>query len=404
MLEKVLQNNMCAGCGLCESAFGSDKLKVEMNKEGFFRPNLTQNLTAEETEAFVQFCPGTKVKKEILPTPNYDGIWGEIYSSYIGASSDEKIRSEASSGGGISTILVYLLEKKIVDAVIHVGASLEDPFMNVVKLSTTKEQVISNANSRYSPSSPLKNINEIVESLDFNSYAFVGKPCDVAALRQYSEINPLVKEKVKYMISFFCAGVPSIKATKDTVEALAVDTKEVKRVDYRKEGWPGFFRVIDKNDKKYKLTYALTWMRLLGPRVQFRCKVCPDGIGHFSDIVCADGWDNFDNKGFPTFKNSPGKSLIISRTIKGEDLLQAAISDDYLLKLNEIKDIRLIDQMQPGQMYKKQYHFVRRIALFIKTGHVLKTNKEFYRTATFTKGPKAQLKNFVGTFKRIKKA
>src|SRR5690606_33976344 len=119
-------------------------------------------------------------------------------------------------------------------------------------------------------------------------------------------------------ISFFCAGVPSVNATTDIVKSMALDMEDVEKIDYRKDGWPGYFRVTHSNGIRYKLSYSLTWMNLLGPKVQFRCKVCPDGIGHFADIVCADGWDSFNESGFPTFKDAPGKSIIISRTQTGE--------------------------------------------------------------------------------------
>jgi coenzyme F420 hydrogenase subunit beta len=400
-IDSVVKNNTCSGCGLCESVFTKKKVEIIMDSSGYLRPQIHKNLNKEENSEFNSFCPGTVVKKEQNKSPLYDPIWGEMYSCSIGASTDLKTRSEASSGGAISSLLTYLVEKGIVDGIVHIGASKDDPFLNEVKISKTKEEILENANSRYSPSAPLKNILEIINN--FEKVAFVGKPCDVAALRQYSLINETIKNKVKYMISFFCAGIPSISATSDIVNALGVDKDNVFKVDYRKEGWPGYFRVLDKKYNKFRLSYSLTWMKLLGPKVQFRCKICPDGVGHFSDIVCADGWEDFDNKGFPTFKNAPGKSIIISRTKNGENLLSNALNDKYLEKSKDIKDFRLIDKIQPGQMAKKQFFFVRNLASRIKTKSYVKTNKRFYYKAIFTRSLKDQLLNFYGTFKRINK-
>lgn len=47
-------------------------------------------------------------------------------------------------------------------------------------------------------------------------YAFVGKPCDVSALRmlQVRKIEPWT-EQITYMFSFFCAGQPSEDANKN---------------------------------------------------------------------------------------------------------------------------------------------------------------------------------------------
>jgi coenzyme F420 hydrogenase subunit beta len=398
-LQSVIDNNLCAGCGLCQSVFSDNKIKVDLDKNGFYRPSVIFDLNSHELDLLSNFCPGVIVKKTPTKTPKYDSIWGEMYDSFIGAAGDEYLRGEASSGGAISSILIYLLESNSVDAVIHIGASSSQPYLNEVKVSTSVQQIIDNANSRYSPSAPLINILNIIHN--FENVAFVGKPCDVAALRQYAELNPIVKSKIKFYISFFCAGVPSLNATLDIVSALDVEVSNIKKLDYRKEGWPGFFRVIDDNNIKHKLSYSLTWMKLLGPKVQFRCKLCSDGIGHLADIVCADAWEEFDGKGFPTFKNAPGKSLIISRTNIGQSVIHNALKTKKLRMLSSVDNFRNIDKMQPGQLSKKQYYLSRKIALFLKSGASIKSNYNYFFKATFTKGIISQLKNFIGTFKRI---
>ncbi|MDP2093413.1 MAG: Coenzyme F420 hydrogenase/dehydrogenase, beta subunit C-terminal domain [Hydrogenophaga sp.] len=398
-LQNVINNNLCAGCGLCQSVFGDKKILIKIDRNGFYRPCIKDNLTEIESDLLSGFCPGIIVKKPPTKTPAYDSIWGEMYDCFIGAASDTNVRNEASSGGAISSILMYLLEGNFVDAIIHTGASGNQAYINEVKISTNSQQIIDNANSRYSPSAPLIDILNNIQK--FKKVAFVGKPCDVAALRQYAEFNSEVKEKVKFYISFFCAGVPSINATFDIVRALDVDLDNVKKLDYRKEGWPGFFRIIDINNNKHKLSYSLTWMKLLGPKVQFRCKLCSDGVGHLADIVCADAWEEFDEKGFPTFKNAPGKSLIISRTKVGKEILEQALSNKYLISLDKIINYRTLDKMQPGQLSKKQFYLSRKLATLLKTGSTVQTNYSFYLKATLTKNLFSHLKNFLGTIRRI---
>jgi coenzyme F420 hydrogenase subunit beta len=130
MISKILKNNTCAGCGLCQSIFGENKISVELNKEGFYRPNVNLNLNKNEDKLLAKVCPAIRVKKDKTISPKKDVVWGEMFSSFVCSSSDEEIRSEASSGGGISAILVYLLETKKVSAVIHIGASKEIPYLN----------------------------------------------------------------------------------------------------------------------------------------------------------------------------------------------------------------------------------------------------------------------------------
>jgi coenzyme F420 hydrogenase subunit beta len=398
MISKILKNNTCAGCGLCQSIFGENKISVELNKEGFYRPNVNLNLNKNEDKLLAKVCPAIRVKKDKTISPKKDVVWGEMFSSFVCSSSDEEIRSEASSGGGISAILVYLLETKKVSAVIHIGASKEIPYLNDVKISTSRSEIIENANSRYAPSAPLQNILENIR--EYESYAFVGKPCDVAALRQYSNHNEEVRNKIKYYISFFCAGVPSLNATTDIISAMDLKIEDVKSLAYRKEGWPGFFKITDKTNRIYKLSYSLTWMKLLGPRMQFRCKICADAIGHLADIVCADAWEDFDNKGFPTFKNAPGKSLLISRTETGEELVLEVLQNKDLTFHKEINNYREIDKMQPGQFYKKIYFLPRYLGLLMMNKSAPGFNSDFYFRATFKSKPMAFIKNFLGIMKR----
>jgi len=398
MIAQILKNNLCAGCGLCQSIYGVEKISVELDSQGFYRPKEIQKLDKKEEVILSKVCPAVIVKKAKTTSPKKDVIWGEMFSCFVGSSLDEEIRREASSGGGISSILVYLLESKKVNAIIHIGASKEFPYLNEVKVSTNRSEVIENANSRYSPSAPLKDILNNLKVYD--SYAFVGKPCDIAALRQYSTYNDDVKNKVKYYISFFCAGVPSQNATLDIISSMDLNIENIKSLSYRKEGWPGFFRITDKSNRNYKLSYAMTWMKLLGPRVQFRCKVCADGIGHLADIVCADGWEDFDRSGFPTFKNAPGKSLVISRTEIGENLVQEVLNQKNLTHYRDIKNFRELDQMQPGQFSKKIYFLPRRLGLLLKNKTTPNFNLEFYFPACFKSKPLASFKNFIGIMKR----
>jgi len=399
MISRILNNNLCAGCGLCQSIYGENKVSVKLNPDGFYRPEVIQKLSKDEEQLLSNVCPAIKVKNEKLLSPKKDIIWGDMYSSIICSSADDDVRSEASSGGAISAMLIYLLKEKKVSAVIQIGASKEVPYLNEVKISTTRDEIIENANSRYAPSAPLQNIHNNLK--EYESFAFVGKPCDVAALRQYSKYNEEVKKKVKYYISFFCAGVPSLNATKDIISSMDININDVENVSYRKEGWPGFFRVIDKSKRSYKLSYSVTWMKLLGPRVQFRCKVCADAIGHLADIVCGDGWEDFDNKGFPTFKNAPGKSILISRTKMGEELVQEVLNTNHLILYKDIKNYRTIDKMQPGQYAKKIYFLPRYLGLRISNRPAPKFNLDFYLMATFKSNPIAFLKNLIGIRKRI---
>ena len=59
-----------------------------------------------------------------------------------------------------------------------------------------------------------------------------------------------------------------------------------------------------------------------------------------------------DDKGYPLFEEAEGRSLIVSRTGKGEDLVRSAIEAGYIMAQN--LDVAEISKMQPSQARRKQ--------------------------------------------------
>jgi coenzyme F420 hydrogenase subunit beta len=399
MIKTILSSNICSGCGLCESAIGKDKIKIELNNNGFYRPKELKELNKRDNDILEKSCPGLINRTKLPSSSKKDKLWGNYYSAYAGYANNQKIRDNASSGGALTAITSYLLEQNKVSAVVHVGANKSKPYENEVKISRTTQDLIENANSRYSPSAPLKSILEILETVD--SIAFIGKPCDIAALRQFSKTNEMVSEKVKYYLSFFCAGVPSLNATTNLIDHFKLNKDKMKSVHYRKGGWPGEFIIEDDQNNIRKMSYSESWLKWLGPNVQLRCKLCADGIGHLSDIVCADAWEDFNDKGYPTFKNSPGKSIIISRTLKGNELLKDVEQNHFIKKDKEFQSLRELDEIQPGQLHKKKYALPRMLAMKIMGKKTTKYNKEFVYGGFQFLDIRGNLRNFKGTINRL---
>jgi coenzyme F420 hydrogenase subunit beta len=191
--------------------------------------------------------------------------------------------------------------------------------------------------------------------------AFVGKPCDVAALRQLATIDSSVREHVVYYLSFFCAGVPSQYGTMQILDTFGISAEDVEEFQYRGRGWPGNTTAKCKDGRSFEMDYATSWGTILNRHLQFRCKICPDGIGEFADISCADAW--YSEDGYPDFKEKEGRSLIITRTRQGEDLVNQAMSS-RTIEADGV-DIADITKMQPYQVYRKQGIFPRLLAMRI---------------------------------------
>ncbi len=149
---------------------------------------------------------------------------------------------------------------------------MTDPLKNELQLSRTRADVLHAAGSRYAPSAPLARIVELLDS--GARFAFVGKPCDVAALRQYGRTDPRVAQQVPYMLSFMCAGIPSHRGTLELLQTLGVTPNQVKTFRYRGDGWPGKARVVTHAGDVREMDYNASWGTILNRHLQFRCKIC----------------------------------------------------------------------------------------------------------------------------------
>ena len=305
----------CTGCGLCHSIRGAEIIE---DGKGYPTPILRQD--------DISFC------KAVCPcggnTRVSDRIWGDYESIYYAWASDEVIRKRASSGGVLTTLCIYLLKNNFVDGIIQTCASASPVYSTETTVSKTTDDVIKCMGSRYSISSPLRNIKKLLQQ--GKHYAFVGKPCDVATLRSYAEMDDELKESIKYMFSFFCAGMPSIAAQHQLLSSLGTNESDCSRLNYRGDGWPGYASATCKDGSVKQMTYDESWGKILGREVRRICRFCFDGIGISADISCGDAWyKGKDNK--PDFRENNGRNVVFLRTESGRDIFEYCLNSGEIM-------------------------------------------------------------------------
>ena len=383
---------------MCASMDRSDAITMEESAQGWLRPKVSGTLDQRALDAVEAACPGIRIEDPARETGvKRDEVWGPVVDLHFAWSTDEDLRHVASSGGGLSGLLAFLVETGKVDFVLTNSMSDVSPIRNARIEVRDLEAIKRSAGSRYAPSAPLENIDELLDG--DQRFAFVGKPCDVAALRQLSRIDPRVKDRVVWMFAFFCAGVPSYGGTDALLKEMGVENKgDIESFRFRGEGWPGFAKAEMKDGTAHRMDYDTSWGTILNRHLQFRCKVCPDGIGEFADISFADGW-HCDEQGRPLFDEAAGRSLTLVRSAEARALFDEAVSAGYLAA--ELAKIEQIAAMQPFQAIRKAM-VPGRLAAFALVGHK-KPRFEGLALKQNTKrlGPKAHFRNFLGTLRRL---
>lgn len=395
LISKVAADGYCAGCGLCQSVAEPGAVSIEFSPLGFLRPVLHGEVKGKQLDILADTCPGARV--ELPPTPvEVDVIWGPLVAARTGYSTQPGMRKQGSSGGVISELCAWLLETGRVEFVAQICVSADDPLRNDLQLSRTREDVFRAAGSRYAPSAPLSQLRELLAM--GQKFAFVGKPCDIAALRRYALHDERVDALVVCMISFVCAGVPSLHGTHELLKKLGADTAQLKSFRYRGDGWPGNAKAVHHDGQTFETDYNSSWGTVLNRHLQFRCKICPDGTGEFADIVCADAW--YGKDGYPDFAERDGRSLVLTRTAKGEALLSAATGAGAVAT-SELP-VGDIAQMQPYQVNRKRMVLGRVMASFLaRHRRPLYKNMRLIR-ASIQANKVEWLRNAWGTFRRAR--
>lgn len=389
MQENNYIREYCTGCGLCHSAIGKELITEE---HGFPYVHIKEG---EDTGFFKNVCPVYYYENE-----KDQDVWGKVSKAFVGYSSDKYIRHKAASGGALTEICIYLLENKIIDGVIHVTYNAEDQTKTDNCISTTIDEIIARCGSRYSISVPLYDILEKLEPQ--KRYAFVGKPCDVMALRRYIHQNQALENQILYLLSFFCAGEPSRKAQENLLQGMGCSIEECESITYRGNGWPGFTTVKTKAGEQLKMEYKNSWGKYLGRDIRNICRFCLDGTGDAADIVCADFW-HLDEQENPDFSEHEGRNIIISRNNKGTDLLNDVVNSGRLFIESDFTD-KMESQFykyQPAQYKRKGCMRSMILALKLCGRPTPRYNKSLMKKYASNLSFKLKKEYFIGTIKRV---
>ncbi|AFA48124.1 Coenzyme F420 hydrogenase/dehydrogenase, beta subunit C-terminal domain [Acetobacterium woodii] len=378
----------CTGCGLCHSV---NDTRFQDEPNGFTYPVIENN---EQLEFNSKICQanGTHLLKQD------DTTWGHYFNVYSGYSTDTEIRFKAASGGMTTAVAVYLAERGLVDGVIQVGEDPDSPYGTKNFVSKTKEEIVSHCGSRYIVSSPLANLQQVLSN--GGKYAVIGRPCDIVVLNNYLDNYPQFKENIYCTLTFFCAGSPSVEASKKLAKRLEIEPESVTKIRYRGYGWPGKATVFSE-DKENHMEYIDSWNQILGRDIRKICKLCTDGVGEAADIASGDLWNLADNK--PVFNETDGVNVVFARSEKGRKILEDAVKKGYIHLEDYASRLKELDFVQPNHSNRKKLLYPRFLGMKLMGKTV--PNYDMNKLKQYCKDePKIKvMKTTLGTVKRVLK-
>jgi len=383
------------GCGACVPACTADAIGlVNIPSEGI-RP-VVNSAKCENCGDCVEVCPGIDLShlplnSQTIPELRQD--WGPVLQVWEGYATDPDIQYKGSSGGVATALALYCIEKEKLGGVLHIGVKPEAPLQNIPVFSKIKEELLACVGSRYSPAAPCERFDWIEQAE--SKCVFIGKPCDVAALRKSQVVKSELDNKIGLVISIFCAGTPSTAGTYAILDSFGFKPKEVELIRYRGYGWPGKTTVITKSDKEqtFHMSYEEAWSNILTRYVPLRCRLCPDGTGELADISCGDAWYR------DTEPSDAGYSIVLVRTENGRQLLNKAIKSGYV-KLSKVEP-KVLPLSQESLFMKRRNLWGRLLAM-----RILRVPVPNYRgfalfRVWFRLPLIKKIRSVLGTFRRI---
>jgi len=358
----VLAWRLCMGCGACFAACTKGGVVLSNIENVGIRPVFKKEICTDCTDC-LDVCSGYKMdarfscpESEKEDPETYE--IGPVLEVWEGYSLFPDIRHKASSGGVVSALALFCLEKENMAGVIHTGMDEQKPYLNKTVISKTREEILSRAGSRYAPASPCEGMRELRERQ--GRHVFVGKPCDAAGAMMLARKCPDLDEKIGLVVTFFCAGTPSTRGTLDLLQSLDMDCERLRSLHYRGEGWPGRFRVRESEHcVERSMPYMETWSKLT-KYVAYRCRLCPHGVGHVSDVACGDAWQNFVED-----SGNHGLSIVLVRTERGRQIVRSAREAGYL-ELRQLSSEDVVEA-QIQLLTRRRHLFGRLLALRLLT-------------------------------------
>ncbi len=180
------------------------------------------------------------------------------------------------SGGAVTALLYYLLDKGIVDAV--VTAKRVKGLKGVVFVTRTKKEVPEAAGNKWSVIPFTAKLKDTTGQQGLRRIAIVGLPCQVQFLYQMKTF-PLLEtdfgERIHLLISLFCLGTFATESFIGLLEMqYGIKPEDVYDIKLEKDKLVIYMR----QEKKELPIHEIL------PYMQTGCLLCPDYTGIYSDI------------------------------------------------------------------------------------------------------------------------
>lgn len=316
--SEVVKPGLCAQCGGCVSFCSAGQLHaLVLDERGL--PRFSDRRRCLACGLCYLVCPVTH---------ELDGELQQRFGSSAGSAStsavasaratDPAVRRVATDGGVVTSLLLYLLDKRLVDGAIV--STRTESGGRTPTVATTRAEIIAAAGSHFSGTAHLEQLGaryttytpsiSAVKSLEgdrLHRVALVGTPCQVIAMRKMQCLGIVPADAITYAIGLFC--LESFSFTPEDFQArLGISEADVAGINVKDEF---LVTLRDGRELSFPLAQLDEWARPA-------CLACVEFANEYADLA-AGGLGS--NRGYTT---------VVVRTERGRRLYTEAIRAGYV--------------------------------------------------------------------------
>ena len=262
----------------------------------------------------------------------------------------ETIRKTGASGGMISAILIWMLNRGWIDGAVVTGMSKEKPWLAQSFIATTPDEILEAAQSKYI----ITSVNEILPEIAAfkGKLAYVGLPGQIQSIRKLQFAGDSAVANIKYIFGPFYGNTLHFSSVRSFLKSYKIkDYTNISKLYFRYGEWPGNMRVEMTDGRavelpKFHANYLIPF------HILKNSLLCTDLSNEFTDISGGDAWA-------PVYEErGKGFSMVISRNDTGKEIL-LQMEKEGLIALTPISIDEAITMHSHGYDLKKRGTFIR---------------------------------------------
>ncbi|WP_139233035.1 Coenzyme F420 hydrogenase/dehydrogenase, beta subunit C-terminal domain [Halomonas korlensis] len=337
--------------------------RIVMDDYGKYQSRLSSSNVFAKTEIdYEKLCPfGTSTpnedeiaKQHYGETCEYNTQVGYYKGVYAGHVTEGDFRKQGSSGGMGTWVLNELLEKGLVDYVLHVKSETADQDLNNLPfryhVSKTLDETQQGGKSRYYPIE----LSEVLKTVrnQPGRYAVVGLPCFIKSIRLLQAQDSVLAGRIQYCVGLVCGHLKSSHYAESLAWQMSIAPQELQGID---------FRIKDPSEPANRYsTYAKdTFGEKIVPTKQLfgadwgagafkykACDFCDDVFAETADVVLGDAW-------LPEYvQDSYGTNVVVTRKGAIQQLIVNARREGRL-ELDELGVEKAVQSQDAGLRHRK---------------------------------------------------